>query len=341
MARDAWAMGGRTTFLIWLLVAAAAHAQPYRPPRTSFGAPDLQGDWSNASFTPLQRPRQFKGLVAAEAEAAAFVSVQRGVLAGIPEPKDPNEPTSKTPPAPSVGQAQSEWFETEGAGLTRIGGRLRTSVIVDPPDGRLPYSDAGRAAADGVEKADGSDFSGPEARMPDERCLMAQDSAANPPMLSAGYNNHYEIVQTPTEMAILVEMIHDVRIIRIAAKHPAGMTHPWMGDSIGRWEGATLVVETVDQNPGSANRFLADGLLHLSPQAKVTERFTRISPTEMRYDFRVDDPVAFARPWRGEMIMRATTAPMYEYACHEGNYALANILAGARAEERRNPKAAP
>jgi hypothetical protein len=325
------------------MAAGAAQAGGYTVPRTAFGAPDLQGEWTNVSFTGLQRPKAFKALVATPEEAAAFVKRQQDRLVGIKPPPEPGE----EPPPPDVGDVESETYEMEGAGLARIDGQLRSSWIVDPTDGRLPYNSLGRSAVAAALHADESDFSGPEVRMPDERCLMAVGSAAGPPMLNTAQNSHYRIIQTPGEVAIFIEMIHDVRIVRIGGRHPAVKTHPWLGDSIGWWEGDTLVVETVDQNPGAATRFATGGIFHLTPAAKVTERFTRISATEMRYDFTVDDPAVYSQPWRAEMIMTATDEPIYEYACHEGNYALPNILGGGRQQEREaaekaaKPAAAP
>jgi hypothetical protein len=318
-----------------LIPVAPALGQPYKPPRTSFGAPELEGVWTSASFTRLQRPRDFKGPVATDAEAAAYVARENGRLVGIAPPKIPGEPD----PPPDVGDIQSEWYEMDGVGLSRIDGQLRTSAIVDPTNGRLPYNVLGRAAAEAAMTADEKDFRGPEVRMPDERCLIAYGSASGPPMLNVNQNSLLKIVQTPSEIAIYLEMIHEVRIVRIGGSHPKVRTHPWLGDSIGWWEDDTLVVETVDQNPGSANRFVGNSIMVITPAAVITERFTRISTDQIRYEFRVDDPAVFTQPWRAEMVMTATTAPIYEYACHEGNYALPNILAGARETERRDSEA--
>ncbi len=319
----------RLALLVALGLATTAHAQAYKPPRTAFGAPDLQGVWTNVSYTPLVRPKDFTGPTATEAESAAWMKKVRDRQTGQGPKKE-----VKPGETPGVGDEESEWYEMGDGGLARIDGQLRTSWIVDPPDGKLPYSEAGKAAAAAGEKADESDFSGPEARLGDERCLMAFGSASTPPMLNSSQNAHYMIIQTRTEVAIFAEMIHDVRIVRIGGDHLFPPRHQWLGDSIGWWEGDSLVVETVDQHPGSKDRILASGSFHVSPSAKVTERFRRISATQIRYDFTIDDPTVFTRPVRGEMVMNATNAPMYEYACHEGNYALPNILGGGRAQER-------
>jgi hypothetical protein len=328
---------GRIVLLLALAASSAEAADRYRAPRTSFGAPSLEGDWTNATFTGLQRPKDFKGLSATPAEAAAFIQKRRNFLAGVEEPKKPDAAKPSEPKkeeTPDVGDAQSEWYETD-FGLLDFHGQLRTSIIIDPADGRLPYNATGKKMAEAAEHTDEHDFSNPEVRMPDERCLLALGGVTGPPMLVASYNAHYRIIQTPREIAIYSEMIHDVRIVRIGARHPVVPTHPWMGDSIGWWEGDTLVIETVDQNPGGAYRFLGGGVFYTSPAAKVTERLTRVSPTRIDYAFTVDDPGAFTKPWRGELAFNTSTAAMYEYACHEGNYALPGILAGARRDEKR------
>lgn len=332
-------MLGRTAFLLVLLLAAPAAGQAYKAPRTPSGAPDLGGDWTSLSFTPLVRPRGLANLTPTDAEAAAWLKQERNRLIGIKPPKKPDDP----PPDPNendVGDIQSEWYELDGVGLARIDGRLRSSWIVDPIHGRLPYNSVGRLMAEAAFRADEEDMRGPEVRHADERCLAAYGSAAGPPMLNTSQNDHYKIVQTPTEIAILVEMIHDVRIIRLNARHPGARIHPVMGSSIGWWEGDTLVVETIDQHPAAATRILAGGMLLITPAAKVTERFTRTSDTQLRYEFTVDDPSVYLRPWRAEMVLNATAEPMYEYACHEGNYALPNILGGARRTEREAAAAA-
>jgi hypothetical protein len=325
----------RATLVICLTalfgVAAAAEAGPYRAPRTVYGTPDFQGEWTNLSITELERSPPFKALVVTDAEAKAYLAHRTARLMGVQPPVDP-----KAPPMPDsndVGQATSE-FPDRDVDFLRIDGQRRSSILVEPSDGRLPFTVAGQKLEAAAEAADEHDFSGPEVRLPDERCLLAPAAAEGPPILGEPQNANYQIIQTRGEIAILSEMIHDVRIVHMGAKHPAVAMHPWMGDSIGWWEGDTLVIETVDQNIGGARRFVGPHVFYVSPAAKVTERLTRISPTQMRYDFTVEDPAIYTHTLRGEMMMTATKAAIYEYACHEGNYALANILAGARAEER-------
>ncbi|MCR5875068.1 hypothetical protein LRS10_13280 [Phenylobacterium sp. J426] len=203
---------------------------------------------------------------------------------------------------------------------------------MDPADGRLPYTAQGRRLYEATLQKARNTFDGPESRPLGERCILGFGSTAGPPMLNVLYNNHYQIQQTPDHVVIVVEMNHDARIIPLKAEPPPPGT-PWMGWSVGRWEGDTLVVETRNFNPGESLRPYFGASLFLSPQARVTERFTRISPTQILYDFSVDDPGIYARTWRAEMPLNAARGPVYEYACHEGNYSLPGILAGARKAE--------
>ena len=290
-------------------LAAAAQAAPYHAPRTWFGAPDLQGAWTNNALTRLERPPGVASLVVSGPEAAAL---QARLTKGLRER-----------PGDVVGQGESEW--PEGAELARIDGRIRTSWIIDPADGRLPYTPAARKA----RGAAGGGLDDPEDLSPSDRCLGASWGAAGPPMLNPPYAPGYRIVQTADEVVILTEINHEVRHIRLNAAH--GAIRQWGGDSVGRWEGDTLVVETVKFHPQESYRA---PVLLMSPHARVIERFTRIAPREIRYAFEVDDPATFTSAWRGETPLHASTAPMFEYACHEGNYSLPGMLAGARKAER-------
>ena len=221
-----------------------------------------------------------------------------------------------------MGQATSEWGEANEAGLARIRGEARTSWIVDPPDGHMPLT----AQAKKARQAPAS-FDGPEARPAAERCLLGLGAPAGPPLLNPGYNANYQIVQTRDAVVLISEMNHDARIVRLGgARHPPAGVALWMGDSVGRWERETLVVETANIRPA--------GRVPLSPGAKVTERFTRIAPDQIDYQLTVDDPTTYTRAWRGEELLRALGKPIYEAACHEGNYSLPNILAGRRYAER-------
>ncbi|HEV3197896.1 MAG TPA: hypothetical protein VGZ73_08310 [Bryobacteraceae bacterium] len=299
-------------------VPAAGQKKAWTAPHTPDGQPDLQGYWSSATLTPLERPAELAGKpFLTEQEAAAYEKqlLQTGN-------RDRREANAET----DVGRAYNEfWFERGN----KVVGTRRTSLIVDPPDGRIPpllpeaqkIADAARAYAR-QHPADG-----PEDRGLPERCLLWP--TAGPPMLPGGYNNNYQIIQSPGYVVILVEMIHDVRIIPLDGRpHLGSSVRQWMGDSRGHWEGNTLVVDTTDFN-GKARFRGADEKMHL------TERFTRADPDTLLYEFTVDDPTAFTKPWSAQVPMRKSEGPIFEYACHEGNYGMEGILGGARAEEKK------
>ncbi|WP_372782626.1 hypothetical protein [Phenylobacterium sp.] len=312
-----------TSALLALLWTGAAAAGGYKPPRTASGRPDLQGLWTNASLTHLERMKEFGALVITEAEASAYEARQDG---------------APVVPGDNVDQAKTEWWD-QGGYLGRLGGEVRTSWIVDPPDGRLPYTEAGEKTVQRSIAGLLTAFDGPEARTAADRCLLGSGGVSGPPMLNTGYNNNYQIVQTPEHLAIVVEMNHDTRIIPLKAGPPApDQIQPWMGRSVGRWEGDTLVVETDRFNPTGSWR--SPGHFYLSSQAHVTERFTRTGRDEIRYEFTVSDPAIFSRTWRGEMALRRAKGPIYEVACHEGNYAMSGMLAGGRQKEREAAQAA-
>jgi len=315
-----------------LATPALAAGPQYHAPRNGFGQPDLQGAWTNASLTSLQRPAMFKSLTLTDAEAVALEKRRAAARANADKPTDPT--LGAPPEANDPGGYNASWTDP-GVSLGRINGQVRTSWIVDPADGRLPYSPAGHTAyIETLRKARNS-WDGPENRPLGERCVLGFGSTAGPPMLNVLYNNNYQIVQSKDSVAILVEMNHDVRIVRLAEKgHLPAHMRPWMGDSIGHWEGDTLVVETTNFNPGESLRPYFDNSILLSPNAKVTERFTRVSATQILYEFAVDDPATYTKVWHAEMPLNASKGPVYEYACHEGNYALPGILAGARKAER-------
>jgi hypothetical protein len=289
-----------------------AATQAWTPPRTPDNQPDLQGFWTNSTTTPLERPSEFAGKqFLTEREAADFE--ERAL-----------RPTGEGPPGLQAGSSiDALWFERGNV----VAGR-RSSLIVDPPDGKVPALTPAareRAAARAPERrlhpADG-----PEDRSLSERCLLW--ASAGPPMLPTGYNSNYEIVQIPGYVVILVEMIHDARVIPLDGRpHLGPGVRQWLGDSRGHWEGNTLVVDTTNFNGKAAFRGSGENL-HL------IERFTLTDPDTIRYEFTVDDPATFTRSWSAEVPMRKTNGPIYEYACNEGNYALADILAGTRAEEK-------
>ena len=224
--------------------------------------------------------------------------------------------------------AYNQFWADAGTHLIDINGEKRTSIIVDPANGRLPPM-LPAAQARNAERRQrftaAGPAGGPEARPLGERCLQSFGSSAGPPMLPLMYNNNYQIVQNKDTVMIMVEMVHDVRVIQIGGK--PGRLRKWMGDSIGRYEGESLVVETT-------NFIEQQTFQGTSENRKVIERFTRISPDKILYKFTVEDPTTFERPFSGELTMNASQGPIYEYACHEGNYALPGVLAGAREEER-------
>jgi hypothetical protein len=310
---------GAAIALAILAAASAAAAQSYRAPRAADGHPDLGGLWTSVSLTELERPAWAPALKLTDAEARAFEARRQKEFANVED---------------GVGGRSSEigfWPET-AAHLARIDGQARSSWIVDPADGRLPYSPRGLAAIEGMP-AVVTNSANPETRNASERCLLAGFAGSGPPMLNGPYASLYQFVQTRDAVAIHLESVHDVRIVRLNTRaHLPANVRPWLGDSIGHWEGETLVVETTNFNPGDA--FKMPMGIYISPGAKVTERFTRASPTQLRYDFAVEDPQAFSKTWRAEMVFAATKGPIYEYACHEGNYSLPGILAGARRDEK-------
>jgi hypothetical protein len=316
-------MLGRGIILV-LLIAGAAHAQAYRPPRTSFGQPDLQGLWDNDSMTVLQRPKAFKALVATPEEAAAFETKKLEKYAKVIGRVDPNEPAP-----PKDGVEDDDRFD-KPRGLARIRGEIRSSQIIDPADGRLPYTAAARIAADKALK-DEEVYDDPESRPFDERCLLGGGGGIAAPITN---RDHIQILQTRDHVVLSGEQNHEVRIVRLDRRHLPASIRPWMGDPVGWWEGDTLVVETTNLSPNDRWRWNAGDWIMLTPAARITERFTRTGVDEILYSYVVDDPGAYTQPWRGEAPFHASTAQTFEFACHEGNYALANILAGGRQAER-------
>jgi hypothetical protein len=308
-----------------LVVAAAAQAQPYRAPKTPYGQPDLQGVWDNDSLTILERPDDFAGVIATPAEAQKFEAKFRKRYEKVIGPVGADEP------APERDNVQDDDRFEPPPGLARVGGQLRSAQIVDPPYGRLPYRPEARAAADQALKNE-EVYDDPEGRPFDERCLLGGGGGVAAPIIN---RDHVKIVQTRDALVLFGEQNHEARIVRLAdRRHLPASVRPWMGDPVGWWEGDTLVIETTNLNPSDAWRWNAGKWIKLGRNTRITERLTRISAREILYSYVVDDPADYTQPWRGEAVFRATTAPMFEYACHEGNYALRNILAGARAQER-------
>jgi hypothetical protein len=280
---------------------------------------DLQGIWTNATVTPLERPQQFadKAFLTKE-EAAAFEKQAVYDANG-----DRRDGTAEA----DVGRAYNEFWRDRG----KVVSTMRSSLIVDPPDGKvpslLPEAQKRNAEIAAARRRSGGQFDGPENRSLQERCLLTPQ--AGPPMLPANYNSNYQIVQTPNHLAIVVEMIHDARIIPLdGSPHPPKNVRLLMGDPRGHWEGDTLVVETTNFTDQTGFRGASENL-------RVIERFTRTDANTLLYRFTIDDPTTWSKPWSGEIPMKKVDGPLFEYACHEGNYGMAGVLAGARAEERK------
>jgi hypothetical protein len=311
-------------------------------PRTADGKPDLQGHWSNATLTPLERPGDNTPLVMSKEAVERLEKGFADRVERLAESSDPNRPAppkggdGSTGAAGNVGGYNNFWIDP-GDRVAVINGEYRSSLIVDPPNGKVPAVTAAareRTQARAAALKGRGQYDHPELRPLAERCLMSFGSNAGPPMLpNYFYNNNYQIVQTRDHVMILTEMVHDVRVIRLATARVAPErlpkhVRPWMGDSIGRWDGDTLVVETTSFHPLQQFRGASEHL-------KVTERFTRLDADTILYKFTIDDATTFTSAWSGEVPFRRTDELIYEYACHEGNYALANILSGERDRERR------
>ena len=296
-------------------------------PRTSDGHPDLQGVWTNATITPLERPPEFGAkATVTDAEAKAYEAKDNEVNT---LDSDVTSNFNRRTGGPGVG-AYNNLFVDRGSELARVDGVKRTSLIIDPPDGKIPRAAAGAPRQQGGggqgEQYAGVSYDSIKHRPLSERCLIGFGSTSGPPMLPVLYNNNYEIVQTPETIMILVEMVHDVRVIRMNAQHLPKNVDKWLGDSVGHWEGDTLVVETTNFNP--QNRFRGS-----SENLKVIERFKRVDARTILYRATVDDPGAYTKSWTLEYPFNATAGPVYEYACHEGNYSMQDILGGARKQE--------
>ncbi|MCW8196022.1 hypothetical protein F6455_14610 [Proteobacteria bacterium 005FR1] len=312
-----------------MLCQSALAESEYQPPRLPNGQPDFQGTWTNKSVTSLTRPERFDSLTLSPEQARQIAQAMEARAARDLQPTDPDAPPP--PKGTNVGGYNLFWTEP-GEGLAMIDGEYRTSWIVDPASGQLPYTEQGRKRFEQLRDEARQNTDGPEIRPMTERCIIGFGSTGGPPMLNVGYNSNYEIVQTDEDVMILVEMVHDARIVDLNGEH--GPIPRWLGDSVGRWDGDTLVIETRNFMDGEGLRLYFDASYYVSPQAEVTERLTRISDDQLFYQFEVRDPAVYSQPWRGEMVFNKTDDRIFEYACHEGNYALTNVLSGARKEER-------
>ena len=311
------------------LSTAAMAADNYQPPRTASGKPDLQGFWTNASLTTMQRSNNYTdiGLIIPDDK---LPEVTTNHHQNVRQATDDNQVAGELPDGKDLGRGRgyNAFWVDPGTKFGSVKGEFRTSWITYPENGRIPYSESGRQLrSDNRAKFSGND--GPEGRALGERCLIGFGSTGGPPMNNVLYNNMYQIVQTEDYVMIMVEMVHDARIIPINAEHRPTEHEPWLGDSVAWWDGDTLVVETVNLHPQQAPRNSAA----LSAEGKVIERFSRYSDEQILYEFEVTDPQYYSESWRGEMSFNATDTKPYEYACHEGNYGLVGILAGARRQE--------
>ncbi len=300
-------------------------------PRTPEGRPDLQGNWTNATLTPVERPEQFGNrLTMTHEEAAAWRPRSAAGLTDLNEEVF-LDPDRGPPPKGAPIALEADWFFSSGY-VARINGEYRTSLVIDPPDGRIPYAEDGRGRdwrSRLLARESVGEYDGPEIRPTGERCLLSVLSTAGPPMFPMSYNSNYQIVQTPDHVMIMTEMVNDVRIVKMHGEHQDPALYRWMGDSVGYWEGDTLVVRTRNLHPQQSFRGATDAMT-------TEERFTMESDGQINYRITVHDPEVFGQPWTAEVPMRRLPANerILEYACHEGNYSLVGALAGARRQEQ-------
>jgi hypothetical protein len=294
--------------------APTAAADKSNSPRTPWGDPDLQGIWTNTTSTPLERPTALAGKQVLTDQERAALDEQAA------QRRD-------RPPAPgNTGAYNSFWLE---------GGKAsqRTSLVIDPEDGRLPYTPEGRKQAQAFAATINGNGTADswEDRNLYERCITRGLPGS---MMPGFYNHNYQILQTPGYVVVFVEMIHDARIIPLDGRpHLSQHVRQWLGDSRGRWEGKTLVVETTNFTDRVNDRGLT--VFGTGKNVRLVERFTRVDANTIDYQFTVDDPAVFTRPWTAAIPMTKIQGPLFEYACHEGNYGLPAILSGARTQEKK------
>jgi hypothetical protein len=290
---------------------AAQKPNTYRAPRLPDGHADMEGIWKNSDLTPLERPQEFAGLVISAADAARLKAQYLIPPGGPDQPDDPGR-------------------TLENRSFEPIRGELRSSQIVDPADGKIPWKDGYKERLAALRREVLTAFDNPEQRPTAERCLS---STGAPPMQPTLDDNLYQVVQTPATTVIVSELGHDARSIRMNEVHsPAALTS-WLGDSVGWWEGETLVIETKYFSPHSAVRLNPRFAFMVSPTTIVVERFTRVSSDELNYVFIVTDPTYYTRDWTGEAHLLRSTNRMFEFACHEGNYSMRDMLEAARASD--------
>lgn len=325
------------------LVAGSAQAgEDYRAPRNEFGQPDISGFWTNGSLTPIARPKDLGDKLVYSAEEVAEIEGRAEILE-----KEGNRPTDPDAPAEfrhetSVTRAEFEsaggdvggynyfWLDP-GSRVMRVNGEPRTSILTTP-NGQFPARKKDAPPPPRSLRRSADAYASYETRSLGERCIIGFGRNGGPPMFANGfYNNNYQIVQSPDHVMILVEMNHDARIVRLNDKHRSDDVRPWFGDSIGWYEGETLVVETTHIPEAQA-------FVGAWKNLKVTERFTRVGENRLHYAFIVEDPTVWDAPWGGEYEFSPLDGVIFEYACHEGNYSLPGILKGARVEETEKGK---
>lgn len=305
-------------------------ADPSAVPRTAWGKPDLGGVWDFRTLTPMERPKELgERAQLTEVEAAARVARAR------------EQTVDRPPPPGNPGGYNRFWFDDPG-----FVDNERTSLIVDPPNGRIPAlrADVPRQVGSLSEdvplprpiryRSGGSGTTGPEDRGLAERCILGFN--AGPPLLPGGYNQNIQLFQTPDHVVVYNEMVHDVRIVPLDGRpHLPARVRQWLGDGRGYWDGDTLVIETTNFTDKTAS-FNPSVMVAMGTgeTLRLTERFTRIGADVLLYEFTVNDPVTFTRPFSGSFHMRRSDEKLFEYACHEGNYGLWNILSGARKDEQ-------
>ncbi|HYL36323.1 MAG TPA: hypothetical protein VEV17_10460 [Bryobacteraceae bacterium] len=297
--------------------------------RTKDGHPDLSGIWTNATITPLERPAKYAGKpTITDAEAAVFEK-------DLADEFKKEDGASNGPILARFGSAgvggYNALFVDQGSEMARVDGVKRTSLIIDPPDGKVPpLTDEARKRMAGMMRSFNK-YDDVKDRPLSERCIVGFGSTSGPPMLPVLYNNTYQILQTPEAVMILVEMVHDVRVIRMNGTHKPSNIRQWLGDSIGHWEGDTLVVDTANFNDQTMFNGSGENL-------HVIERFQRLDANTILYRATIEDPSTFTKSWTLEYPFNATPGPIYEYACHEGNYAMTDIMGGARKMESQTTK---
>jgi hypothetical protein len=318
------------TIAIVAAAPVAGQSRTWTAPKTPDGKPDIQGTFTFSTITPLQRPTALEGKETLSAEeAAAFEASENKRLN-----RDLFDPEKGAPSAGYAPRSQggvlsyNEFWYERGSQLT---GDKRTSLIFDPPDGRIPYTEAARKRnAEALQKSNSGFADSYTDRSLADRCIMGFNSG--PPMISGAYNNNLQILQSPGYVVIVNEMIHNTRIIPTDGR-PHGKLRQYAGDSRGRWEGNTLVVETTN--------FLREtSLTGSTADTHLVERFTRIDPDTVNYEFTVTDPNSYTRPWSVRMPLQKTEGSLFEYACHEGNYGMEGIMAGARAKDKADAEKA-